>query len=61
MGDEGLLEFVRVKSVTGARVTFAREPHWFPYRPRDVAVLRTLVRVWLRPGVLGRVRGLFGR
>jgi len=61
MGDEGLLEFVRVKSVTGARVTFAREPHWFPYRPRDVTVLRTLVRVWLRPGVLGRVRGLFGR
>jgi acyl-CoA reductase-like NAD-dependent aldehyde dehydrogenase len=37
MGDDGLLEFVRVKSVTGARLTFAREPHWFPYRPRDVA------------------------
>jgi len=61
MGDEGLLEFVRVKSVTGARWTFPREPHWFPYRPRDVAVLRALVRVWLRPGVIGRLRGLFGR
>jgi acyl-CoA reductase-like NAD-dependent aldehyde dehydrogenase len=61
MGDEGLLEFVRVKSVTGARVTFPREPHWFPYRPRDVTALRALLRVWFRPGVVGRVRALFGR
>jgi len=61
MGDEGLLEFVRVKSVTGARLTFSNEPHWFPYRPRDVRVLRALVRVWLRPGIAGRVRALFGK
>jgi len=61
MGDEGLLEFVRVKSVTGARLTFSREPHWFPYRPRDVAGLRVLLRVWFRPGVIGRLRALFGR
>jgi len=61
MGDEGLLEFVRVKSVTDARVTFSREPHWFPYRPRDVAGLRVLLRLWFRPGVVGRVRALFGR
>jgi hypothetical protein len=61
MGNEGLLEFVRVKSVTGTRLSFAREPHWFPYHPRDVAALRALVRVWLRPGVVGRLRGLFGR
>lgn len=59
MGDEGLLEFVRVKSVTGARVAFSREPHWFPYRSRDVAVLRALLRVWFRPGVIGRLRGLW--
>ena len=59
MGDEGLLEFVRTKSVTGARVTFAREPHWFPYRPRDVAALRRVMRVGFRPGVVGRLRALF--
>jgi acyl-CoA reductase-like NAD-dependent aldehyde dehydrogenase len=61
MGDEGLLEFVRVKSVTGARLTLSREPHWFPYRPRDVAGLRALLRVWFRPGVVGRIHALFGR
>lgn len=61
MGDEGLLEFVRLKSVTGARLTFSREPHWFPYRPSDVAALRALLRVWFRPGVAGRIRALFGR
>jgi len=60
MGDDGLLEFVRVKSVTGARLTFAREPHWFPYRPRDVAVLRAVMRIWFRPGLAGRIRALFG-
>ena len=61
MGDEGLLEFVRVKSVTGARLTIPREPHWFPYRPRDVAVLRVVMGVWFAPGVVGRLRWLFGR
>lgn len=61
MGDEGLLEFVRVKSVTGARVTLPREPHWFPYRPRDVAGLRWILRVWFRPGLIGRIRAMFGR
>jgi acyl-CoA reductase-like NAD-dependent aldehyde dehydrogenase len=61
MGDEGLLEFVRTKSVTGARVTFAREPHWFPYRPRDVRGIRLLIRLGFRPGLLGRLRAVFGR
>jgi acyl-CoA reductase-like NAD-dependent aldehyde dehydrogenase len=60
MGDDGLHEFVRVKSVTGARVTFAREPHWFPYRPRGVAALRAVMRIWFRPGVVGRLRGMLG-
>jgi acyl-CoA reductase-like NAD-dependent aldehyde dehydrogenase len=58
MGDEGLLEFVRTKSVTGARVTFAREPHWFPYRARDLRVMRALVRMGFRPGIVGRLRAL---
>jgi succinate-semialdehyde dehydrogenase/glutarate-semialdehyde dehydrogenase len=61
MGDEGLLEFVRVKSVTGARLTLPREPHWFPYRPRDAAGLRWILRVWFRPGLAGRLRALLGR
>jgi len=61
MGDEGLLEFVRLKSVTGARITFRREPHWFPYRPRDITGLRILLRVWFRPGLLGKARALLGR
>jgi len=60
MGDEGLLEFVRTKSVTGARITFAREPHWFPYRPRDVQGIRFFMRLGFRPGVLGRLRSLLG-
>jgi acyl-CoA reductase-like NAD-dependent aldehyde dehydrogenase len=60
MGDEGLLEFVRVKSVAGARVTFPREPHWFPYRPRDVVALRRLLKAWYTPGMGARVRGMFG-
>jgi len=61
MGDEGLLEFVRTKSVTGTRLAFPREPHWFPYRSRDVAALRAIMRLGFRPGVLGRIRALFGR
>lgn len=59
MGDEGLLEFVRTKSVTGARLTFAREPYWFPYRRRDVRRMRLLLRLGFRPGLLGRFRSLF--
>jgi len=61
MGDEGLLEFVRVKSVTGTRIGFPRELHWFPYRPRDVVALRALLRLWFRPGLWGRFRALLGR
>jgi delta 1-pyrroline-5-carboxylate dehydrogenase len=61
MGDEGLLEFVRVKSVAGARLAFPREPHWFPYRPRDVALARRLLAAWYAPGLAAKLRALLGR
>ena len=61
MGDEGLLEFVRVKSVAGARLTFPREPQWFPYRPRDVALARRLLAAWYAPGLAAKLRALVGR
>jgi acyl-CoA reductase-like NAD-dependent aldehyde dehydrogenase len=61
MGDDGLLEFVRVKSVAGARVTFRREPHWFPYRPRTYRVFRRWMDLWFTPGVSGKLRALIGR
>jgi len=61
MGDEGLLEFVRVKSVAGARITFRREPHWFPYRGRTYHAFRWLNRTWFSPGFGAKLRALFGR
>jgi acyl-CoA reductase-like NAD-dependent aldehyde dehydrogenase len=61
MGDEGLLEFVRVKSVAGTRIAFRRELHWFPYRPRDVAVVRRLVATWYAPGIGAKVRAALGK
>jgi hypothetical protein len=60
MGDEGLLEFVRVKSVVGARVTFAREPQWYPYRPRLVGLARRLLAAWYAPGLWAKVWTLLG-
>jgi succinate-semialdehyde dehydrogenase/glutarate-semialdehyde dehydrogenase len=60
MGDEGLLEFVRVKSVAGARMTLGREPYWFPYRPRTFAAFRRLLKVWFTPGLRGKARAMFG-
>jgi acyl-CoA reductase-like NAD-dependent aldehyde dehydrogenase len=60
MGDDGLLEFVRVKSVAGARVTFRREPHWFPYRPRTYRVFRRWMDLWFTPGLRGKLRALLG-
>jgi acyl-CoA reductase-like NAD-dependent aldehyde dehydrogenase len=60
MGDEGLHEFVRVKSVVGARLTFRREPHWFPYRPRDVALAGRLMAAWYVPGLAAKLRCLLG-
>lgn len=61
MGDEGLLEFVRVKSVADARVTLRREFYWFPYRPRYADLLRRLLRTWFSPGLGAKLRALLGR
>lgn len=44
MGDEGLLEFSQVKSVADTRVALRRELFWFPYRPKQLALLKRLTR-----------------
>ena len=44
MGDEGLLEFSQVKAVADTRVALRRELFWFPYRPRQLALLKRLTR-----------------
>ena len=44
MGDEGLLEFSQVKAVADTRVALKRELFWFPYRPKQVAMLKRLTR-----------------
>lgn len=56
MGDEGLLEFVRTKGVTGSRITLRREPFWFPYTEAKYRLLRRAVRFFLAPGLRGRIR-----
>ena len=45
MGDEGLLEFVQVKSVAETMVALPREVTWFPYRPSVYGLLRRATRV----------------
>jgi hypothetical protein len=47
--------------VAGARVTFRREPHWFPYRGRTYRALRRLNRAWFSPGLGAKLRALFER
>jgi len=44
MGDEGLLEFSQVKAVATTRVALKRELFWFPYRPKQLAMLKRLTR-----------------
>jgi acyl-CoA reductase-like NAD-dependent aldehyde dehydrogenase len=44
MGDEGLLEFSQVKGVADTRFALKRELFWFPYRPKQLAMLRRLTR-----------------
>jgi acyl-CoA reductase-like NAD-dependent aldehyde dehydrogenase len=44
MGDEGLLEFSQVKAVADTRVALKRELFWFPYRPKQLAMLKRLTR-----------------
>lgn len=45
MGDEGLLEFSQVKAVADTRVALKRELFWFPYRPRQLEMLKKLTRI----------------
>lgn len=45
MGDEGLLEFSQVKAVADTRVALKRELFWFPYRPRQLSLLKRLTQV----------------
>ena len=45
MGDEGLLEFSQVKAVADTRVALKRELFWFPYRPKQLAMLKRLTRI----------------
>jgi succinate-semialdehyde dehydrogenase/glutarate-semialdehyde dehydrogenase len=44
MGDEGLLEFSQVKAIADTRVALRRELFWFPYRPKQLALLKRLAR-----------------
>jgi succinate-semialdehyde dehydrogenase/glutarate-semialdehyde dehydrogenase len=44
MGDEGLLEFSQVKAVAHTRLSFSRELFWFPYTPRQLALLKWVTR-----------------
>jgi len=45
MGDEGLLEFVQIKSVAETVVSLPREITWFPYRPAVYGILRRATKV----------------
>ena len=45
MGDEGLLEFSQVKSVADTKIAFKRELFWFPYRPKQLALLKRLAKI----------------
>jgi succinate-semialdehyde dehydrogenase/glutarate-semialdehyde dehydrogenase len=45
MGDEGLLEFSQVKAVADTRVALKRELFWFPYRPKQLALLKRLTKL----------------
>jgi acyl-CoA reductase-like NAD-dependent aldehyde dehydrogenase len=57
LGDEGLLEFVRIKAIVEPRFELGREPFWFPYTPGRSRMVRA-VSVLLAPGVRGRWRAI---
>ncbi len=59
-GDEGLLEMSRVKAVARDRIGAKREPTWFP-PPRAYEIVKRLVHLRHRRGVVGKVRGVLGR
>lgn len=60
LGDEGLLEFARVKSLAVTRFALRREPYWFPYTERRRRMLTRLARVWYAPGIREKLRALRG-
>ncbi len=61
LGTEGLLEFVRTKSVVGSRLTLAREPYWYPYTESRYRQLHRLVRATFAVGLGRRIRAIVGR
>jgi acyl-CoA reductase-like NAD-dependent aldehyde dehydrogenase len=57
LGDEGLLEFARVKGVVESRAELPREPFWYPYTDRRSRVVRALGALYA-PGLEARWRTL---
>ncbi len=61
LGSEGLLEFVRTKSVVGSRLTLTREPYWYPYSESRYRRLHRAVRATFAVGLGKRLRAIVGR
>ncbi len=61
LGTDGLLEFVRAKSVVGSRLTLRREPYWYPYSASRYRRLHRLVRATFADGLGKRIRAIVGR
>ena len=56
-GEEGLMEFVRVKSVASDRAGLKREPYWFA--PASAAgLLKRFLKARYRRGASAKLRGL---
>lgn len=55
-GDEGLLEFARVKAIAETRIALERELLWFPYRAITYRVLRRLVELVFSTSMAARLR-----
>jgi succinate-semialdehyde dehydrogenase / glutarate-semialdehyde dehydrogenase len=61
LGEEGLREFVRPKSIVGTRASLQREPYWYPYDVKRFRQLHRLVRATYDVGFMKRLRTVFGR
>lgn len=61
LGTEGLLEFVRTKSVVDSWLTLRREPYWYPYTQSRYRRLHRLVRATFAVGLAKRIRAIVGR
>jgi len=60
-GTEGLLEFVRPKSVVEDRVGWVNQQLWFPYRPQTFEILARGIGALFRTRPTDRLRSLLGR